>query len=234
MKPQHLIVAETFYSIQGEGQTVGIPAVFLRLAGCNLLCNNPFGWRCDTIEVWQKGTSKLFKDVLTMEEVVAMRNGAHLVITGGEPLMHQDAIVDYLNWFRAENFFTPIIEVETNGTIVPNQHLLDKVDYWNCSPKLITSGEPFEKRVNEVALATIRDKGRNHIFKFVITNIEDMFELSEDYGKLELTNIMLMPAGATQEELARTMPFVAELCKTMNFRFSPRLHIDIWNKKTGV
>jgi hypothetical protein len=43
-----------------------------------------------------------------------------------------------------------------------------------------------------------------------------------------------MPAGATQAELAMTMPLVAEMCKIFKHRFSPRLHIDIWNKKTGV
>jgi 7-carboxy-7-deazaguanine synthase len=234
MKPNHLIVSETFYSIQGEGQTIGIPSVFLRLAGCNLLCNSK-EWRCDTIEVWQKGKHTHFTQVLTNEQVNELRSGAHLIITGGEPLIHQDNIVDYLNWFRQVYGFTPIVEIETNGTIIPTMHMLDKVDFWNCSPKLANSGEPYSKRVNELALHKIQAKGRKHIFKFVISRPEDMFEINEDYGNIiEFKNAMLMPAGATQEELAKTMPMVAELCKATGFRMSMRAHIDIWNKKTGV
>ena len=60
-----LNISEQFYSIQGEGRTVGVPALFLRLQGCNLTCggkktvltgNKQDGasWRCDTIEVWTK------------------------------------------------------------------------------------------------------------------------------------------------------------------------------------
>ena len=48
-------VSEYFYSIQGEGLTVGVPAVFLRLQGCNLDCGSSGGsWVCDTEAVWNK------------------------------------------------------------------------------------------------------------------------------------------------------------------------------------
>ncbi len=33
-----LAVSEVFYSIQGEGITTGVPSVFVRLGGCNLMC----------------------------------------------------------------------------------------------------------------------------------------------------------------------------------------------------
>ena len=63
-----LAISEVFYSIQGEGKTVGIPSVFVRLGGCNLMCggmgtqfdgelHNGAEFRCDTIEVWMKATS---------------------------------------------------------------------------------------------------------------------------------------------------------------------------------
>ena len=43
-----------------------------------------------------------------------------------------------------------------------------------------------------------------------------------------------MPAGSSQDELKLTAPRVAEIAKTLGLRYSPRIHIDIWNQKTGV
>lgn len=60
-----LNVSEKFLSIQGEGRTTGIPAIFLRLSGCNLLCKSS-NWICDSIEVWRKGTKTSFDAVLLM------------------------------------------------------------------------------------------------------------------------------------------------------------------------
>lgn len=45
-----LPVVEIFDSIQGEGSFIGIPATFIRFAGCNLAC--PF---CDSKETWNNG-----------------------------------------------------------------------------------------------------------------------------------------------------------------------------------
>jgi organic radical activating enzyme len=229
-----LIISETFYSIQGEGQTSGTPAVFLRLGGCNLLCESD-KWRCDTIEVWQKSRAKQFIDVLSKDFISHLKDGAHLVITGGEPLMHQASIVLYLNWFRETFKFTPVVEIETNGTIIPENLLLDKIDYWNVSPKLANSGMPFEKRVNEAAISTIQTFGRNKIFKFVVSCEDDLIGMQDEYFNfINPANIMLMPAGDTVESLRCVRIVVVELCKRFCFRFSDRLHISLWDKKTGV
>jgi 7-carboxy-7-deazaguanine synthase len=232
-----LIVSEVFYSIQGEGQCAGISAVFLRLAGCNLLCSG-VGWVCDTIEVWKKGRHTYFQDVLPVEYIQHLENGAHLVITGGEPLLHQEAIGQYLVWFMSVHNFKPIIEIETNGTIVPEWYLsTGVVNYWNVSFKLSTSGEPYEKRVNELALTTIGRDCNNVSYKVVISREEDILELFKDFLDTKLideSKVMLMPAGSTQDELTVTRPIVVEACKAFNLGYTDRLHIVIWNKKTGV
>ena len=46
-------IAETFYSIQGEGATAGLPAVFVRLQGCTVGC----GW-CDTKYSWDPAAGR--------------------------------------------------------------------------------------------------------------------------------------------------------------------------------
>jgi len=235
VKNNTLIVSEVFYSIQGEGQTVGIPAVFLRLGGCNLLCEGA-GWRCDTIEVWQKGNSLYFQEVIENPEwIERLKQGAHLVITGGEPLLHQNSIVNYLKWFRGVYNFLPIIEVETNGTIIPISDMFDYVHYWNVSPKLPSSGAgSYEKRVNELAIKEILRLGKDSIFKFVISYKADWVDVSEEYDFVPNEKIMLMPAGDTQELLNFMRPIVVDMCKQFCVQYSERLHIVIWNKKTGV
>src|SRR3954469_2968765 len=74
-------LAELFYSIQGEGKLTGMPSVFVRASGCNLRCV----W-CDTpYTSWQPEG----KDLSVNEIVRQVRRfpAAHVVITGGEPMI---------------------------------------------------------------------------------------------------------------------------------------------------
>ena len=234
-KKQTLAVSEVFSSIQGEGQTIGIPAVFLRLGGCNLLCKGA-AFVCDTIEVWQKSKAIEFKDVIKKEWVERLRDGAHLVITGGEPLAHQKHIIEYLNWFVKEYGFGPIIEVETNGTIMPDETIDYYVQFWNVSPKLSSAGRQNTKemRLKDTVLHFFNSNPKT-IFKFVISNEDDVLELMTDFGDYcSMSKVVLMPAGSSQEELSKTKVFVAEKCIELGLRYSSRAHIEIWNLKTGV
>ena len=81
---QKLAISEVFYSIQGEGKTVGIPSVFVRLGGCNLMCggmgtqfdgelHNGAEFRCDTVEVWMQAQSKEVEEVLCDEMLYCYR-----------------------------------------------------------------------------------------------------------------------------------------------------------------
>mgnify|MGYP001381990436 CR=1 FL=1 len=97
-------VSESFFSIQGEGITVGVPAVFLRLQGCNLDCGSKGGnWVCDTEAVWKKGRKHTINDYF--EDFInqyhqAFNIGAHLILTGGEPLLQQEAICEFIAQFK--------------------------------------------------------------------------------------------------------------------------------------
>lgn len=232
MKPNTLVVSEVFYSIQGEGTTTGVPSVFLRLAGCNLLCDHK--WRCDTIEVWQKGKAIDFEDILSTDQKIALIHDAHLVITGGEPLLQQAAIVQFLSWLRKSAGLAPCVEIETNGTINPLPSLLSEIHFWNVSPKLSNSGMCIERRVNENALRAINTGARNAMFKFVITSSTDWNEIQQDYGFLPKRSMVLMPGADNAELLDVFRPSVMDICKINFVRYSDRLHIAAWNKKTGV
>ena len=74
--------------------------------------------------------------------------GAHLIITGGEPLLQQEGLIEWLSAFEKK----PFIEVETNGTILPKTKLSTFIGQWNVSPKLSNSGETITKRLKQDAM----------------------------------------------------------------------------------
>ena len=238
-----LAVSEVFYSIQGEGKTTGVPSVFVRLGGCNLMCggmgtqfdgelHNGATWRCDTIEVWMKAQSKEYHEILPEDCVKALKNGAHMIITGGEPLMQSAGVEGFIEWCQTQLNPSIFVEIETNGTIIPSEKLKSLVGLFNCSPKLSNSGNDKSIRINALALNELNEL--NTQFKFVITTEEDFEEMVQDFGFLKKDKIVLMPSGENQELLAQSKPIVVELAKKHYLNFTTRLHIDIWNKKTGV
>src|SRR6185503_1731335 len=116
-----LKVSEIFASIQGEGPSAGAPSVFLRLAQCNLHC----AW-CDTKYTWDWTTYR-FEDEVRTESVsaVAVRLRAHseqrLVVTGGEPLLQEEALFELFRLLDERARY--VVEIETNGTIAPSEAL---------------------------------------------------------------------------------------------------------------
>lgn len=77
-------VIEVYASVQGESTWVGVPCVFVRLAGCNLRCT----W-CDSTYTFKGGERRPVADVV--EEACAYDIDV-VELTGGEPLVHHAAI----------------------------------------------------------------------------------------------------------------------------------------------
>lgn len=239
-----LAVSEVFYSIQGEGKTVGVPSVFVRLGGCNLMCggmgtqfdgelHNGAEFRCDTVEVWMKATSKELHEILPQDCIEAIRNGAHVILTGGEPTMQQAGLYEFISYIKTTINQNAYFEVETNGTIMPNEFLLEQIDLWNCSPKLRNSGMDNAMTYKPNVIKELNKK--NTIFKFVVNSDKEWEEIERDYLPIvDREKIYLMPAGENQELLNENKQRVVELAKDKYLNFTTRLHIEIWNKKTGV
>lgn len=235
-----LSISEVFYSIQGEGKTIGVPSVFVRLGGCNLLCggqgtqfdgelHNGATWRCDTIEVWMKAQRKSFDEILSDECVHAIRNGANIIITGGEPTLQAKAVTEFIQYVKNNINIDVYVEIETNGTIEPN---IEGVHQWNVSPKLSNSGNEKNVRYNVKALRAYNNL--NAQFKFVVNDEKDLDEIKKDFSFLNRKKVWLMPAGENQDLLNPIKQQVAEWAKINYFNYTTRLHIDLWNKKTGV
>lgn len=208
-------VSEIFYSIQGEGPNLGKPAIFLRLAGCHLRCV----W-CDSKFTWD---FKSGKKMSTEEILKELRKFPcqHLVVTGGEPLIQQNALKELFG--KLKNYY---IEMETSGSLV--SHLNEYIDQYNCSPKLSNS------KNRKICLENF-PKEKTY-YKFVIEKPEDIKEVKAFIKKhrLEKEKIILMPEGVKKSEISKRMKWLVELCKKENFRVSPRLHINIWGNKRKV
>lgn len=100
-----LQLAEIFYSVQGEGTWTGTPAVFVRLAGCNLSCSF-----CDT--------DYALRFLASADEVVARVRAAGgdcplVILTGGEPLA-QAQTPALIGALRADG---RRVHIESNGTV---------------------------------------------------------------------------------------------------------------------
>lgn len=224
-------VSEIFYSIQGEGINAGKPAVFLRLALCNLKC----GW-CDTKYTWDWRQYSYDTEVKPMSvdqvlnEIIRF-DCNHLVITGGEPLLQQDDLVKLAGELKAANFY---IEIETNGTILPQTDLTEQIDQWNVSPKLENSGNPAAER--EIPSAYLFFSGlKNSYFKFVMESEEDLTEIQSLARKYRIRKekMILMPQASTKDELHRRSARLIEICKETGYRFGPRLQVQLWGAARG-
>ena len=222
---------EVFYSLQGEGPSTGTPSVFLRLANCNLAC----GW-CDTKYTWDwtqfdRDREVVVLDTGQVEARIQDFDCRRLVITGGEPLLQQTELVPLVASLKARGFQ---LEVETNGTIVPEPELVENIDQWNVSPKLGNSGTPRERRELPQALEAFCWLPTAY-FKFVIEEPEDVNEVCSlrDRHGLPGRRIVLMPEGRTPEAVHRRSRWLSEACVKEGFRFSTRLHILLWGDERG-
>ncbi len=77
-----LPIFETFYSIQGEGENTGMPACFVRLAGCNVGCTF-----CDEKKAWNIDNSQLLGIDEIVSRIISCKS-PNVVITGGEPTIY--------------------------------------------------------------------------------------------------------------------------------------------------
>lgn len=223
-------LSEIFESLQGEGKNAGQPAVFLRLALCNLRCS----W-CDTKYTWDFDRFRYEDEVhRTSAEDVASRllaaSARRLVVTGGEPLLQQRELVELLP--RLRDF---VIEVETNGTQTPLAELLDRVDQWNVSPKLANSGETRARAFQSEALVVLRDTGRAYL-KLVVGTEADITEAESWIDELEWPRerVLLMPEASNRRELETRSPLVAAGALRSRVGFSTRLHVQLWDGRRGT
>ena len=221
-------IAEIFYSIQGEGSLVGAPSVFVRTSGCNLRCS----W-CDTpYTSWNPEGEDFSLDQIAAK--VAEYQAPYVVLTGGEPMI-APGISELTRLLRRPGVH---LTIETAGTVFQEV----ACDLMSISPKLTNSTPEgvfraqherlrFQPEVLSRLMTTYE-----YQLKFVIADPGDMDEVQSMVKHLgaDPRRVILMPEGRNVEILRARGLWLAEICKQAGYRFSPRLHVDLWGDRRGV
>ena len=156
LKPSSsLPVMESFYTIQGEGFHQGRAAYFIRLGGCDVGC-----FWCDVKESWDASKHPQVSIAILIDEA-SKHPGRLVVITGGEPLLHQ--LNELTSALQQAGFET---NIETSGSSPMSGSW-----NWIClSPKKFKAPLP-----ENIPLA--------HELKIIILNKHDL-EWAEQYAAL--------------------------------------------------
>lgn len=209
-------IVEIFHSIQGEGILIGVPSIFVRLAGCNLRC-----LYCDTKYAWDTH----YKDLTPTEvfaEIIRIvgDNGNNLLVTisGGEPLLYEKELVELAKILKNHGFR---IAIETNGTICPGSELVNLIDYFNVSPKLKSFNSSYPGAISLKCIPC-----EKLVLKFVVTEphsdfIEIQNFLSSTGLKCDRNRIVVQPNNFVLD-YKTLVEYVVN--NKLNFRVLPQLH----------
>ncbi len=229
-----MFISEIFYSVQGEGTLLGVPSVFVRTSGCNLRCK----W-CDTpYASWNPEGKEL-----SVEQIIAQvqeHPTRFVVVTGGEPMIAKEMP----RLLTALKDLGKHITIETAGTIAPNGVPCDLA---SISPKLANSTPGpdsgawlarHESTRLQPAVLRAWCESYHYQLKFVISSAEDLREAEQVVASICLPippeNVLLMPEGTSLDQLRSRNELLVEACKTKGYRYSHRLHIELFGNKRGT
>ena len=210
----------------------GVPSVFVRTSGCNLRCT----W-CDTpYTSWKPEGPDVTLDTLLAD--VRRHSAAHVVVTGGEPMIQEDIAILTQRLKECGLHIT----VETAGTVFQPV----ACDLMSISPKLANS-TPLEREGGRWAAQHDRIRYQPEVLKqlmaacpyqlkFVVSAPEDVEEIETIVAATgaDRGRVILMPEGADPVTLAERARWLVDLCKNTGFRYGPRLHIEIYGNQRGV
>jgi organic radical activating enzyme len=162
-------------------------------------------------------------------ERIAVMEVARVVVTGGEPLLQQRALVALLRECRGRGW---AVEVETNGTIVPSPEVVALVERFNVSPKLANSGIAAVRRTRPDALVALRDTGKA-AFKFVAAAATDLDEVAELVDRFALAPVWVMPEGTDAATVTARLRELSEAVLARGWNLTSRLHVLLWGDVRG-
>jgi 7-carboxy-7-deazaguanine synthase len=207
-------VTEIFYSLQGEGPWLGLPAVFIRLSGCI----EPYCPWCDTAYALYESTNMSNESII---ETIKEYQCKNVVITGGEPFLQWNFGLAELHRSLTDKGYA--IQYETSGK-VPFPKLEDAVII--CSPKYIDGLWIFD----------FSNLGNADFYKFLAHDRASFGKIKDFITEYSLPaeRIFIMPMGETRTDQMMNMEKVFAFCTEHGYRMTPRLHILTFDTRRGV
>jgi 7-carboxy-7-deazaguanine synthase len=209
-----LLISEIFYSLQGETSRIGLPTVFIRLAGCPLRCR----W-CDSAYAFSGGQSMEIEDILAE---VQKHRVERVCVTGGEPLA-QSGCLQLLSLLADADYD---VSLETSGALDVSQ--VDPRVSRVMDLKAPDSGEEGSNRWDNLQHLDDFDE-----VKFVIASRRD-YEWACDVIQTRqldtFCNLLMSPVQGLLEprQLAEWI-----LTDHLPVRFQLQLHKLLWGNMRG-
>ena len=209
-----LRITEIFRSLQGEGDSVGFPTVFVRLTGCPLRCQY-----CDTGYAFTGGKQLLLDDVV--DEVTSF-NTKRVCVTGGEPLAQRNCTALLTRLCDAGYD----VSLETCGAMSlagVDSRVVKVVDV-----KTPGSGEERRNRYEELGVLGPRDQ-----VKFVICDRADYGWSREKTQELGLNGRAMVLFSPSYEQLPARDLAEWILTDGLPVRMQVQLHKVLWGNEPG-
>ena len=209
-----LKITEIFHSLQGEGDTVGFPTVFVRLTGCPLRCQY-----CDTAYAFSGGQ---WMNLDAIVEQVRTWGAAHVCVTGGEPLAQANCL-PLLQKLCDDGYR---VSLETSGALPVDQ--VDSRVSRVVDVKTPDSGESHRNLLDQLSLLGGRDQ-----IKFVICSRAD-YEWSRYLVRERRLNgnAMVLFSPSHEQVPARQLADWI-LADRLPVRMQVQLHKLLWGNEPG-
>lgn len=235
-------IQETFYSIQGEGSYVGMPALFIRFGGCDYECS----W-CDSKRASVAANCHNWKDYkgkelrTLMEE--AVEKGYNIILTGGNPLLQITQKNAYV--FKGLEKY---LHVETQGSAP--LHIV--VNHLVVSPKIEFLKKDTVLRGEHVRfLREARGKFQTVDIKYpVADDLEDFKDYLNSTWELEkhvdesiskkrriyitIRNDMRTDYRGISSRFLEDLNYIVKHLRPHKIHIQPQVHVLIWGNKQGV
>jgi organic radical activating enzyme len=214
-----MMLCEMFVAFQGEGETLGVESVFVRLHGCPIQCS----W-CDTPYTWngtERGTrigeADLAANVIQLARASYVDN---VVVTGGEPGINKN-LAAMVGALVAAGL---TVEIETTGMVPMPAGLAMRGVRFNVSPKLASANARMSVSANIVAQWLAHEPS---VLKFVVDDEQDMDEALQLVNKLDVDRrrVYLMPEATTRAELHTAQAALLKMAAGTGFRVTTRMHV---------
>jgi 7-carboxy-7-deazaguanine synthase len=214
MTKDSLRITEIFYSLQGEGKTVGLPTTFIRLTGCPLRCGY-----CDTEYAFHGGETLSIADIL---QKVKNLGAQYINVTGGEPLAQK----------RVHNLMTKLcdagykVSLETSGA-------LDVSDVDGRVVKVLDVKTPGSCEVEKNLHENYQYLTEHDQVKYVICDAADFSWSKEHMQKHLLAEKCEVLFSPVQGQLQATDLANWVLDAKLPVRFQIQLHKYLWGDVPG-